>query len=77
MLGKIIRAAAGFAGAMLVATAVMVVASNLVDPTCSMLGAETLICESFRAGQTWFPVLAFVGVAVGVVARGVVESNTV
>jgi hypothetical protein len=77
MLGKVIRAAAGFAGAMLVATAIMVVSDVLVSPICSQQGAESLLCQSFSAGQTWFPVLVLIGIAIGLIARGVVEADTV
>lgn len=75
MFGKAIRAAMGFAGGMLMATTVMIVNDELVAPACADVSGASLICDSFAAVELYFPVLVLLGAVIGLVARGVSESN--
>lgn len=76
MFGAFVRAAAAFAGGMLVSTLLqMVVGDELLQIIANNISKNSVIYTSLDGIVTWFPVLIGLALAVGLVARGVTESR--
>jgi len=76
MFGKIIRAAAGFAGAMLVASVLAEVINPYVLPRLEEnLGTDHILYTSLDGVTTWLPFIVLIALVLGLIARGIVESK--
>jgi ABC-type transporter Mla maintaining outer membrane lipid asymmetry permease subunit MlaE len=76
MFGKIIRAAAGFAGAMLVASVLAEVINPYVLPRLKEnLGTDHILYTSLDGVTTWLPFIVLIALVLGLIARGIVESK--
>jgi hypothetical protein len=76
MFGAYVRAAAGFAGAMLVATVAREVTKPFILPRIAdELGTDHLLYTSINGVVTWLPVIVLFAVVIAIVARGATESR--
>lgn len=76
MFGAYIRAAAGFAGAMLIAMVASEVTKPFILPRIAdELGKDHLLYTSIDGVVTWLPLIVLFALVIAVIARGATESR--
>lgn len=75
MFGEFVRAAAGFAGSMVIAALLFTVLDRLLQPITAELASDSLLVQTLTGAQSLAAVVAFLAVLVRLLGASVAQQG--